>query len=165
MTVTPRLMMNPDEIVLTKTGKDATNPALADEDKIFDSKWLFGNQILAQGKFVDVSSHQFIMQEFAYITLPDFGFQPAVIFRNNGQANNSDSYFIPHTPRSSSVPEYSPSYPRGYRNTSLIMKLSPTGTDYPQFTNNYTVRIKRYYHSATYGWMGLDTIYWTAFSI
>src|SRR5690606_18881607 len=42
-----RIFIEPDQgIVVSKEGKDATNPSLPDADKIFDSAWSFSGQIV-----------------------------------------------------------------------------------------------------------------------
>ncbi len=74
---TPRVMFDADELVISKAGEDATDAALPDTDKIFDSKWLFGLQVLGSGVW-SYPRESSVYREF---TLPDYGFRPALMFR------------------------------------------------------------------------------------
>ncbi len=48
MALNPRIFLDTDRLIISKTGVDATaNPA--DADKIFDSDWAFGGAIIASG--------------------------------------------------------------------------------------------------------------------
>ncbi|MBC7280044.1 hypothetical protein [Hoeflea sp.] len=81
----PRVLFEGGKLVVSKTTKDATDPDLPDTDKIFDSNWLFGIQVLGSGVW-DYSSTA------AYIdfSIPDFGFQPALMLRFKCRPSWSD---------------------------------------------------------------------------
>lgn len=83
---TPRVMFDADELVVSKLGKDATSPTLPETDKIFDSKWLFGLQVLGSGVWslpYGTTSGTFPM--------PDFGFIPAMMFRTKMRPHYGES--------------------------------------------------------------------------
>lgn len=51
---TPRIYIDgaSADLVISKVGFDASNPSLADANKIFDSDWLFGGAIILCGRFL-----------------------------------------------------------------------------------------------------------------
>ncbi|MGN6538369.1 MAG: hypothetical protein ACTHKQ_21895 [Mesorhizobium sp.] len=51
---TPRIHMSAatTDLVISKAGYDASDPNLADANKIFDSDWLFGGGIILCGRFL-----------------------------------------------------------------------------------------------------------------
>jgi hypothetical protein len=74
---TPRVMFDADELVISKVTKDATDAALPDPDKIFDSKWLFGLQVLGSG----IWTFPKVIVTYIDFSIPDYGFQPALMIR------------------------------------------------------------------------------------
>jgi len=76
---TPRLFFNgnPGRIVLSKSGYDATNPSLAEGNKIFDSDWLFSGVVALQG-LIQTS----LSSGSGSFTIPfpkDLGYEPSVM--------------------------------------------------------------------------------------
>ncbi|MCY0146144.1 hypothetical protein OEG84_25030 [Hoeflea sp. G2-23] len=80
-------MFDADELVISKVGKDATNASLPDTDKIFDSKWLFGLQVLGSG----VWTYPKEVSTYRDFTLPDYGFQPALMIRTKARPHYKDN--------------------------------------------------------------------------
>jgi hypothetical protein len=70
-------MGDADNIVISRPGKDATNPALADADKIFDSDWAFGGAIIAMGTQV-LPTNEGVGGTHSF-SFPDAGFAPSAI--------------------------------------------------------------------------------------
>lgn len=54
-----RLLLDKDHLVVAKPGHDATNPSLAEGDKLFDSSWLFSSTIVEAGIHVDQASYKY----------------------------------------------------------------------------------------------------------
>lgn len=44
-----RVFISAGRLVVSEPGHDATDPTLQDEDKVFDSNWFFGSQIIENG--------------------------------------------------------------------------------------------------------------------
>lgn len=73
----PRIMGSDDEIVISRPGFDATDPSLADANKIFDSDWAFGGAIIDMGiKILPTNEGVGGTHSFSF---PDAGFSPTAI--------------------------------------------------------------------------------------
>lgn len=102
-----RIFLHPDQgLVVSKPGKDATNPSLSDEDKIFDSAWL--------------ASGQLIMCKIVKLTLP--GFPHSV---NIDTMYPKPLGYIPHV---TALPVINPLFP-GNIQYSHAAALNPFGSD------------------------------------
>lgn len=76
-----RVVLDTDNVVISKPGHDASNPALADTNKIFDSDWLFGLQVLGSG----VWTYPYGGPDEMDFSIPDYGFQPAMLIRTKAR--------------------------------------------------------------------------------
>jgi len=54
-----RLLMEAGKLIVSKEGKDASDPALTPGDMMFNSDWLFSGTIIAAGVHVDTASYGF----------------------------------------------------------------------------------------------------------
>jgi len=90
MTLNPRLYMNAGRLIASKAGA-AASPSTAHADKIFDSDWAYGGQLIAAGWADDPStpvraSNSWIDQTYDSapweIEFPDCGFVPVVTLAN-----------------------------------------------------------------------------------
>jgi len=54
-----RLLMEAGKLIVSKEGKDASDPALTPGDMMFNSDWLFTGTIIAAGVYIDSSNYQF----------------------------------------------------------------------------------------------------------
>lgn len=70
-------------IVISKPGFDATNPALADENKVFDSSWPFSGQ-LVMCKLISVNVPRYSgVTTYDHMYPRDLGFYPECVLYNN----------------------------------------------------------------------------------
>lgn len=61
-----RLLMGDGKLVVSKAGKDASDPLLTPGDMMFNSDWLFSGAIIAAGVHVDASSYALSPYSYAY---------------------------------------------------------------------------------------------------
>lgn len=104
---TPRIYIDgaSADLVISKVGYDATSGSLADANKIFDSKWLFGGLIIMAGRFLipcDGNNHVIPFPEQAEIPAAELWTcsVPAGYYTWASGAAGTDSsiqYGIPYT--------------------------------------------------------------------
>jgi hypothetical protein len=126
----PRVLFDPDELVISKTTKDATDPDLPETDKILDSKWLFGLQVLGSG----VWTYPLEVSTYRDFTLPDYGFRPALMIRTKCRPYYSGNNYRDYTDR----PALSV-----FSGCEHSWEAGTTNPDWDRFINDTTVRIYR----------------------
>lgn len=56
--MTGRILLDADKLLISKSGEEVTSPSLADEDKVFDSRWLFTSYLIDSGLVVQPTIRQ-----------------------------------------------------------------------------------------------------------
>lgn len=145
--MTWRVAFDADNVVVSKPGHDASNPALADTNKIFDSDWLFGLQVLGSG----VWTYPYEISTYRDFTLPDYGFQPALLIRTKARP-----YYL-----ASAGYDYRSDTGRPnemvFTGSEFIYDRSTSATPH-QFLSNTTVRIYRTdpYSAIEFHWVAFN---------
>jgi hypothetical protein len=131
--MTWRVAFDADNVVISKPGQDASNPALADVNKIFDSDWLFGLQVLGSG----VWTYPLEVSTFRDFSLPDYGFQPALLIRTKARPFYLDTGSAYEYVDTTNRPATSV-----FTGTEFVYDRDNSPTPH-QFIGNTTVRIYR----------------------
>ena len=147
--MTWRVAFDADNVVVSKPGHDASNPSLADVNKIFDSDWLFGLQVLGSG----VWTYPLEVSTYRDFTMPDFGFQPALLIRTKARPFYLDTGGSYDYADNTSRPAISV-----FTGTEFVYDRVNSPTPH-QFISNTTVRIYR-----TDPYSAVE-FHWTAFNI
>lgn len=143
-----RVVLDRDNTVISKPGYDASDPALADVNKIFDSDWLFGLQVLGSG----VWTYPKEISTYRDFTIPNYGFQPALLIRTKARPFYVDAgtyAFRDGTNRPDTMV---------FTATEFVYDRTNSPTPH-QFISNTTVRIYR-----TDPYSAVE-FYWTAFNL
>lgn len=88
-----RYVLDSDKLLISQPGFDVDDPSLLDENKIFDSRWIFTSFLLASGYYAGLESFSQYSTFATTHYFPDLGQTPTITIERTAAAFTPDPFF------------------------------------------------------------------------